>query len=149
MHHTRRKIDMPLVPWFCSNDMIHQLRQILPPAYHKRFSAYFQRYGCIRCGRKDRVYRASGLCLPCHGLITDRLKRCDKILKQTFRGPSDNGAEEYLKRMRSARDLLRDLQPAVNGARATRRGFKRRLRERAASAQFVPSVDDAVNHSKG
>ena len=104
----------PLAPWFVSKDAIYQLRRILPPAYHRRFSTYFERYGCIRCRRKDRVYGASGLCLPCHGLIDDRLKRCDEILKGTLRQPPDDGREEYLRRVSSARKLSVDHVPTVD-----------------------------------
>src|ERR1700739_740260 len=43
-------------------------------------SILFDRYGCIRCGRKKVVYCCGGLCKRCVGVINNRGKSLNCIL---------------------------------------------------------------------
>jgi|SRR5271157_1281857 len=96
-------------PWFLTMEVRAQIEALLPYDYHKRFRFYFDRYGCVRCEQKKAVYGCSGLCLHCLGLISDRLKRGDKIIERHFRRVRVP-AEHFLKRRETAIALLADVK---------------------------------------
>jgi hypothetical protein len=99
-------------PWFLDRDTMRKIEALLPFYYHKRLRFYFDTHGCIRCSRKDIDYACSGLCLRCKGLVDERLRRTDKKLKEEYDlGPALPSAL-YLKRITTARDLLKDLRRA-------------------------------------
>ena|SRR5260221_9164768 len=97
-------------PWFLSRKIARKIDELLPYYYHSRFRFYFDRYGCIRCARKDLVYSCAGLCLPCQGLINDRLKRTDKIMQRRYGQHIQKPTKAFLKRLTAARELLADLR---------------------------------------
>jgi hypothetical protein len=105
----QRKLAMP--PWFVPVAIYRKTYALLPKTYYKRFSTYFQRYGCLRCGRKKNkvLYGANGLCLPSLGLVSDRLKTCDKVVERRVRCTALGRPERFLRRVNSARRLLADL----------------------------------------
>src|SRR5579871_847566 len=97
------------VPWFVSRETYNQMYSLLPKIYFRRLSTYFKRYGCMRCGRRLVKYGANGLCKPCLGLVSDRLKICDRALERRYR-PYFRKADRYLQRAKTARELLSDLK---------------------------------------
>lgn len=110
-HQPAKKIPLYL-PWFIPKDMYRQLFKSLPRVYFRRFSTYFKRYGCLRCGRKRALYGANGLCLYCLGLVSDRLKLCDRVLERKYKEKRDSDrSERFLHRLKTAQQLLSDLAP--------------------------------------
>jgi hypothetical protein len=99
-------------PWFLSSSLKRQVDAILPSYYHRRFRMYFERYGCVRCSRKNAIYAGTGLCERCLGLISDRLERVDAKLKMTLRSDREAGNQSFLHRRRTARELLADFRDA-------------------------------------
>lgn len=97
-------------PWFLSKDLLKKIDALLPYYYHMRFRFYFDRYGCVRCGRKNVEYCCSGLCKPCNGLINDRLKRSDRAMRRRYDMGNQIPCKTLLKRLNSARELLADLR---------------------------------------
>lgn len=97
-------------PWFLSKDVIRKIDALVPYYYHMRFRFYFDRYGCVRCGRGDVEYCAGGLCTACNGLINDRLKRTDRVLKRRYGSDQEIPCASFLKRLNTARELLADLR---------------------------------------
>ncbi len=95
-------------------DVFKQIEKLLPYYYHKRFRFYFDRYGCVRCERKDVIYGCSGLCLHCLGLVSDRLKRSDQIMAKRYKKVSAGLSKSFLKRRESAREILADVQNVVH-----------------------------------
>jgi hypothetical protein len=96
------------VPWFVSRDTYAQMYRSLPKIYFRRFSTYFHRYGCLRCSKRFVIYGANGLCKPCLGLVSDRLKICDRVLERRY-ADRFKKADRYLHRSKTARALLADL----------------------------------------
>ena len=109
--HQRTKTFPPYLPWFLSKDVYLQMYKLVPKVYFRRFSAYFKRYGCLRCSRKRALYGANGLCLRCLGLVSDRLKICDRVLERQYneRKIDSDRSERFLRRVESAQQLLSDL----------------------------------------
>jgi hypothetical protein len=99
-------------PWFLTKEVREQIEALLPYHYHMRFRLYFDRYGCVRCERKNAMYACSGLCMHCLGLVSDRLKRGDKIMEKQYR-KARVPAEHFLKRRESAIGLLADLKELI------------------------------------
>lgn len=89
-----------------------KVQDLLPYDCHRRFRFYFERYGCVRCERKNVIYGCSGLCERCLGLVSDRLKRGDKKIETLYRA-SRARAVNFLRRRDCARELLADLQRFV------------------------------------
>jgi hypothetical protein len=104
-----RRIEV-VPPWFLSREQIRQVAALLPPHYHKRFRAYFDKYGCIRRKRTRVLYGGNGLCLHCIGLVGDRMDRIDAKLRKN--GPPDpkGPTKAFLRRRQTARDLLADFR---------------------------------------
>src|ERR1700740_3706981 len=73
-------------------------------------SILFDRYGCIRCGRKKVVYCCGGLCKRCVGFINNRLKSSDRIMRRQYDMRKELPCEMFLKRLKSARELLADFR---------------------------------------
>jgi hypothetical protein len=103
-----RKASKSYVPWFVSRKTYEQMYSLLPKIYFRRFSSYFKRYGCLRCSKRLVIYGANGLCKPCLGLVSDRLKACDRALERRY-APYFKKADRFLHRSRTARALLADL----------------------------------------
>lgn len=97
-------------PWFVPMDVYRRIQAMLPRFYHDRLRLYFDRYGCLRCRRKDRLYCGSGLCMACLPLIEGRLKQVDKLMKKKRVEKSSAPAERFLKGRANARLLLGDLR---------------------------------------
>lgn len=97
-------------PWFLTEKLVLKIDALLPYYYHKRLRFYFDQHGCIRCRRKDVDYCAGGLCKPCNGLISDRLKRTDRTMKQRYDTDAQAPCESFLRKRNSARALLADFR---------------------------------------
>ncbi len=98
------------IPWFLSSALRIRVRKMVPRYYHFRLRLYYQRYGCISCKRKDKVYGSNGLCKDCERLISDRLRYADARLKRQFEREQDGAAKIFLRRLESAKQLLADLK---------------------------------------
>ena len=106
---SKRQSPQAYIPWFVSKKTYERMYRLLPKIYFRRLSTYFRRYGCLRCGKRLVRYGANGLCKPCLGLVSDRLKICDRVLKRRY-AKVFRKADRYLRRARTARELLSDLK---------------------------------------
>lgn len=100
-------------PWFVPMGVFKQFQRLLPALYHQRFRLYFDRYGCIRCKRKQVLYGCSGLCSSCLPLVDSRLRQVDKDMKKLYGGTKVAPAKRFLSGRESARQLLADLRGKV------------------------------------
>jgi hypothetical protein len=110
-HGTRTVHFFP--PWFLTKDTLRKIEALLPYYYHLRFRYYFDRYGCVRCGRKHVVYCCSGLCITCNSRINDRLRRSDRAMRRRYDKGNELPCTAFLKKLNSARELLADLRGKV------------------------------------
>ncbi len=67
--------ELAFQPWFLPRASRLAINSLIPPSYRNKMRAYFEDYGCMVCGKFDQ-YDANGMCLPCHHLVTRRLKTC-------------------------------------------------------------------------
>ena len=104
------KREESFLPWFLTKGLRKRVEKLLPRYYHFRLRLYYETYGCISCHHKDRAYGSNGLCRPCHTKIGDRLRSTDARLQRQFNHEQDGAAEEFLRRLESAKELLSDLK---------------------------------------
>jgi len=65
--------ELAFQPWFLPRASRHAIDVLIPPDYRNKMRAYFDDYGCMRCG-EHKMYDTNGMCLECHALIRRRLK---------------------------------------------------------------------------
>jgi hypothetical protein len=61
-------------PWFRTRQVSYEIRRLQTVPERKKWSLYFERYGCLSCHKQDHSHASSGLCTPCHGRIFKQLK---------------------------------------------------------------------------
>lgn len=54
-----------LQPWFASNDVASAIRRIVPEHVFHKMRYYFEDWGCLVCGTKNRAYESNGMCTKC------------------------------------------------------------------------------------
>lgn len=67
-----------MLPWTLPKETYLAIRRILPNIHIAKMRYYFDDYGCIRCERRDVLYRTNGLCEQCNAIVRWRLKNCLK-----------------------------------------------------------------------
>jgi len=67
--------ELAFQPWFLPRASRLAINTLIPPSYRNKMRAYFDDYGCMVCGKFDQ-YESNGMCLPCHRVVTRRLKTC-------------------------------------------------------------------------
>lgn len=65
--------ELAFQPWFLPRASRLAIDALIPPDYRNKMRAYFDDYGCMRCGNHE-MYDSNGMCLDCHALIRRRLK---------------------------------------------------------------------------
>lgn len=104
-------------PWFLPRSVFRTIAQLVPREYLIKMRDYYDRYGCMRCSRRDRRYRQNGMCQPCYNEVARRLRRC---LKRRFgvrhKLAANSAVRHLLQSEKIARELLQDLIPAERAA---------------------------------
>jgi hypothetical protein len=103
-------------PWFLPRSTYQSIVRLVPREYLMKMRDYFERYGCIRCEKRQAGYGQNGMCRLCYSEIGRRLRRC---LKARFRQPKmqtgNREVTEIIAGAKMARKLLRDMMPATRG----------------------------------
>jgi hypothetical protein len=61
-----------LDPFFRPRQESNAIRRQQTVTQRNLWALYYERYGCLRCGGKDKPYESNGLCVDCHGTIVAR-----------------------------------------------------------------------------
>lgn len=97
-----------LLPWYLPKDTYLAIRKILPNIYIAKMRYYFDDYGCIRCERRDVLYRTNGLCEGCNVIVRGRLVAClKKRLSSVGVLPTEKQIQQIGGGVKLARELLR------------------------------------------
>lgn len=101
--------ELALQPWFLPRASRLAINTLIPPDYRNKMRAYFDDYGCMICGER-RLYDANGMCLPCHHLVRQRLK---KSVRRRMAGRIDDRVDLIMERRKTlASRLLRPFSKA-------------------------------------
>jgi hypothetical protein len=65
--------DADLQPWFQSREVAYEIKRRQTVVEQNKFAYYFEDWGCIICGTKQRRHAGLGLCPPCNSRVRQRL----------------------------------------------------------------------------
>jgi hypothetical protein len=124
--------ELAFQPWFLPRASRLAIDSLIPPGYRNKMRAYFDDYGCMRCG-KHGMYDANGMCLLCHHLVRRRLK---KSVRRRMEGRVDDRIDLIIERRKTLASKLlgRFAQP----------WSKMSLRHRLNGASLKNPVDEAL-----
>jgi hypothetical protein len=95
-------------PWFLPARIARTIRWLIPPDYRLRFHYYFDDYGCMRCKRKDVIYKSNGMCRGC---VIDTFEKLQLSLSKrtqdhALKSLKNRYGHEFLANALRARKLL-------------------------------------------
>ena len=101
--------DIFLQPWFLSKDIAFAVRHLIPDTFLNKMRFYFEDWGCLICGSKNRPYLSNGMCGKCVNRIQKRLFWCLEKRRLTPSASPSTDVMNGEERVRSAGTLLSDL----------------------------------------
>ena len=114
-----------LLPWYLPKDVYLVVRRVLPNIHISKMRFYFDDYGCMRCERKDVLYRTNGLCERCNVIVRWRLTQCLKKRLGAVGIPTRGEAADVGRALTLAQNLLK---PFRNTTPINRDSSARRVR---------------------
>jgi hypothetical protein len=101
--------DVFLQPWFLSQQTAFAIRKLLPAEHQHKMRAYFDDYGCLKCGEKNARYASNAMCKHCIQQVKLRMLFAVKR-RWTEPSPAAQPSRTF-QRAAEARRLLVDLRP--------------------------------------
>lgn len=96
-----------LQPWFLPDSTARAILRLVPPLFVHKMSAYFEDYGCLKCGTRKAPHRSNALCGTCNQIVKQQfaasLKKRALSVERSLPMPFN--------RVEDARRLLSDLVP--------------------------------------
>src|SRR2546426_5094281 len=138
-------------PWFLPREIAYAILRLLPVSHQRKWSHYFEDWGCLICGRKKVNHFANGFCFRCRVKVSDRLKRCLKKRAQED-GPSpEDQVAKIVSRIANAERLLagkteRVERPALTPERAPR--LLKPARETEEPSAQKPSEERSISRQR-
>ena len=71
-----------LEPWFRSRQESLEIKRTQTVPEQRKWSVYYERWGCVCCTKNKTPHRALGFCLTCYLRVAQRIK---EILKERER----------------------------------------------------------------
>jgi hypothetical protein len=99
--------DVFLQPWFLPAETAYAVRNLIPASHRRKMLAYFEDYGCIKCGRSGVRYGSNGMCKSCVQSV--KLKLLFAIKRRWNRTRQETTSHTF-NRVTQARELLADLR---------------------------------------
>lgn len=62
-------------PFFRSRQIAYELKRLQNVPEQRKWTIYFQRFGCLVCESMDRIHVGNGMCDRCHANTSSRLKQ--------------------------------------------------------------------------
>lgn len=62
-------------PFFRSRQIAYELKRLQTVPEQRKWTIYFQRFGCLACETTDRIHVANGMCNRCYANTFGRLKQ--------------------------------------------------------------------------
>src|SRR5205807_5726388 len=101
-----------LEPWFQSYAVAQELRRHQSMFHKRKFSLYFEKWGCLVCGTKERAQQSHGMCHKCWLRLVARLRALEKEYAKAHPQEYVNQQMESLtSRIRNAERILGTARP--------------------------------------
>ena len=72
-----------LEPWFRTRQESLKIKRTQTVPEQRKWSVYYERWGCVCCKKKQLPHRALGFCLTCYLRVSQRIKEILKEAKRT------------------------------------------------------------------
>lgn len=79
------KPDLTLEPFFRGREEARLVHLLQSPIARRAFLVYFDRHGCLHCGRKDIDHAAHLLCRRCNAKVRYELKCIEREIEEEMR----------------------------------------------------------------
>lgn len=79
------KPDLTLEPFFRGREEARLVHLLQSPIARRALLVYFDRHGCLHCGRKDVPHCAHLLCRTCHHRVHYELKQIEGEIESEMR----------------------------------------------------------------
>ena len=96
-----------LEPWFQSPAISAEIRRHQSMFQQRKWSLFFERWGCMVCGTKKEPHDTHGMCVACFNRLTARLAVIQKeYAKAHPREVATQNVNDLTRRVRSAEQIL-------------------------------------------
>ena len=108
-----------LEPWFQTSRALAAAIRRHQSIFHKRkFALYFEKWGCLVCGTKEKAHASRGMCHECLCKFVQRLQQLEKEYAQAHPQEYESQQIESLtSRVRSAERILGTARPMDSEAK--------------------------------
>ena len=97
-----------LEPWFQPKKVAYEIRKRQTVTEQRKWSYFFDDWGCVVCGTKDRAHESLGMCSTCHQRTVYRLQS-----SMRRREKSKAQDERFDDNLRLAREAVAGELPAL------------------------------------
>ena len=97
-----------LEPWFqTSKTLAAEIRRHESLFHKRKFTLYFEKWGCVICGTKRKSHESHGMCRGCRGRFVFRLRQLEREYAKSHPAEyQDQQVESLTSRIRSAERIL-------------------------------------------
>jgi hypothetical protein len=99
-----------LQPWFLSQETANAIRNLIPTEHHHKMRAYFEDYGCMKCGKSQVRYGSNGMCKRCVQSVKLKILFA---MKRRWKQIEHENKPRTFSRVAQARELLVDLRRSL------------------------------------
>jgi hypothetical protein len=103
--------DVFLQPWFLPLRTALAIRDLMPPDHRHKMRAYFDDYGCLKCGKARVRYGSNAMCKVCVQQV--KLKMLFAMKRRYTESTPTAPPVRTFKRAEAARKLLADLRVRI------------------------------------
>ena len=104
-----QKEGMLFEPWFRARRIAEEIRRLQIVPERKKWSIYYDKWGCLRCGTNSRQHASHGMCLNCNVQIVQRLKEIVRELRGEKEHPVPRVCEDCGRRFPAMTDARWEL----------------------------------------
>jgi hypothetical protein len=90
--------DLIFEPFFRSQQVTFEIRRLQTVPEIKKWTVFYERYGCHHCGKSERPHGACGFCSTCRLRVYRQLRGIDRELIKESDGQENNAAGRALLR---------------------------------------------------
>jgi hypothetical protein len=76
-------------PFFRSRKIAYELKRLQTVSEQRKWSVYYQRFGCLRCETTERIHMGNGCCARCYQNAFERLRQIlGELIKEETAQPA-------------------------------------------------------------
>jgi hypothetical protein len=101
-----------LEPWFLPREVAWAILRLLPIFHQRKWTYFFEDWGCFKCGRKAALHVGNGLCNKCRASVSYRLKSSLKRRAVKAGPTAEQQVDRIMARVRNAQHILGGQHPS-------------------------------------